>query len=39
MQQRCCLAVFTLAQLEQAIREAWSLDTAEEDDATTSAAR
>ena len=27
--------VFTLAQLEQAIREAWSLDTAEEDDGWT----
>jgi hypothetical protein len=27
--------VFTLAQLEQAIREAWSLDTADEDDGWT----
>jgi hypothetical protein len=35
MQRRYCLAVFTLAQLEEAIREAWSLDTAEEDDGWT----
>jgi hypothetical protein len=33
--RRYCLPVFTLAQLEQAIREAWSLDTAEEDDGWT----
>jgi hypothetical protein len=29
------LAVFTLAQLEQAIREAWGMDTADEDDGWT----
>jgi hypothetical protein len=33
--RRYCRAVFTLAHLEQAIREAWSLDTADEDDGWT----
>ena len=33
--RRYCLAVLTLAQLEEAIRGAWSLDTAEEDDGWT----
>jgi len=35
--RRYCVAVFTLTQLEQAIRDAWGPDTAEEDDGWTPA--